>query len=63
MHLISNVNSCVITYTESTVREDFYAQGADAKIPSLRGITLDDLFVPLRAGKTDLLPTKRDAGR
>lgn len=56
------INSrCVITYTESTEREDFYGQGADAKIPSLKGVTLDDLFSPLKAGQSDLLPTKRDA--
>ena len=41
---------CVITYTTSTEREDFYGLGADAKVPELgsRGVNLDMIFGPLR---------------
>jgi len=40
---------CVITYTKSTEREDFYGYGADAKVPDLAsaGVTLDSIFGPL----------------
>lgn len=41
---------CVITYTSSTENEDFYGEGADAKVPELgsRKVTLDSIFGPLR---------------
>ena len=41
---------CVITYTASTEGEDFYGEGADAKVPDLgsRKVTLDSIFGPLR---------------
>jgi len=37
---------CLITYTSSTASEDFYGEGADAKVPELgsRGITLESIF-------------------
>jgi Cu/Ag efflux protein CusF len=41
---------CVITYTASTEAEDFYGQGADAKVPDLgsRKVTLESIFGPLK---------------
>ena len=41
---------CVITYTTSTEGEDFYGEGADAKVPELgsRKVTLESIFGPLR---------------
>lgn len=41
---------CIITYTSSTEGEDFYGEGADAKVPELgsRKVTLDSIFGPLR---------------
>lgn len=41
---------CVITYTTSTEREDFYGLGADAKVPELgsRGVSLDMIFGPMK---------------
>jgi HAD superfamily hydrolase (TIGR01509 family) len=42
---------CIITYTSSTADQDFYAEGAAAKVPDLgsRQVTLKDIFGPLRA--------------
>lgn len=41
---------CLITYTKSTEREDFYANGADAKVPELgkAGVTLEKIFGPMK---------------
>lgn len=41
---------CLITYTSSTESQDFYAEGADAKVPDLesRKVTLQSIFDPLR---------------
>lgn len=41
---------CIITYTDSTMNEDFYGEGADAKVPTLgsRGVTLSSIFDPIR---------------
>jgi hypothetical protein len=41
---------CIITYTESTKKEDFYGEGADAKMPNLASqkVTLSCIFDPLR---------------
>ena len=44
---------CIITYTDSTAAEDFYEEGADAKVPNLRAngqVTLDSIFDPMRDG-------------
>jgi len=38
---------CVITYTPSTEKEDFYGEGAAAKVSSLAGVSLADIFRPL----------------
>lgn len=55
---------CVITYTTSTEGEDFYGEGADAKVPELgsRGVTLESIFGPLRKDglSADLLPGIKD---
>ena len=42
---------CLITYTKSTAGEDFYGEGADAKVPELgaAGVTLDSIFAPMKA--------------
>lgn len=40
--------------------EDFYGEGADAKISDLGQVTLADIFAPLVAGKNVLLEGKRD---
>lgn len=41
---------CIITYTSSTADQDFYAEGAAAKVPDLgsRQVTLQTIFDPLR---------------
>lgn len=47
---------CLITYTRSTEREDFYGLGCDAKVPDLAsrgGVTLDMIFAPLRQDGPD----------
>ena len=46
---------CVITYTLSTEGEDFYGEGADAKVPELGSskVTLESIFGPLRAKGLD----------
>ena len=55
---------CIITYTSSTASVDFYGNGAKAKVPDLgsRGVTLDDIFGPLRNEGLDaeLLANARD---
>jgi HAD superfamily hydrolase (TIGR01509 family) len=55
---------CVITYTSSTADQDFYGEGAAAKVPDLgsRKVTLDTIFGPLRKhGKdADILPGIKD---
>jgi len=50
---------CIITYTSSTESEDFYGEGADAKIGNLGGVTLADIFnkAGVLAGKRDTLPS------
>jgi len=54
---------CIITYTDSTEREDFYGEGADAVIPNLGNVSLKDIFSEsLRSGASkEVLPEKRDA--
>jgi len=60
---------CLITYTSGTEKEDFYGEGADAKVPNLgsRGVTLFDIFGPLKekgleaeilVGKSDKIPVQ-----
>ncbi len=46
---------CLITYTKSTEGEDFYGEGADAKVPELgsAGVTLDKIFGPMKEGGVD----------
>ena len=46
---------CIITYTASTEGEDFYGEGANAKVPDLgsRKVTLDSIFGPLRRDGLD----------
>jgi HAD superfamily hydrolase (TIGR01509 family) len=53
---------CIITYTSSTAGEDFYKEGADAKVPNLGEVTLESIFAPLREkGDTaDLLAGIKD---
>ena len=55
---------CVITYTSSTEGEDFYGEGADAKVPELgsRKVTLDSIFGPLRESgvNSDILAGIKD---
>jgi len=40
---------CLITYTKSTMNEDFYSLGCDAKVPELGStkVTLDKIFQPM----------------
>lgn len=47
--------NCIITYTSSTEGEDFYAQGADAKVPDLgsRKVTLASIFDPIKEKGVD----------
>ena len=55
---------CIITYTSSTASIDFYAHGAQAKMPDLEtaGVTLASIFDPLRTQGLDaeLLVDVRD---
>ena len=52
---------CIISYTHSTASEDFYGEGADAKVPDLGNVTLEDIFGPLRSGKSqEILEHIRD---
>ena len=46
---------CLITYTLSTESEDFYGQGADAKVPELgdKQVTLDSIFGPMKEKGVD----------
>mmetsp|Transcript_2446 Transcript_2446/g.3739 ORF Transcript_2446/g.3739 Transcript_2446/m.3739 type:complete len:316 (-) Transcript_2446:176-1123(-) len=54
---------CVITYTSSTAGEDFYGEGAEAKVPNLSNVNLEAIFGPLREKglDADLLPGIKDA--
>ena len=54
--------NCIITYTANTASADFYGEGADAKMLSIDGVTLSEIFEPLKeagAGAT-LLENRRD---
>jgi hypothetical protein len=55
---------CIITYTASTEGEDFYGEGANAKVPDLgsRKVTLESIFGPLRKDGlgAELLPGIKD---
>jgi len=54
---------CVITYTSSTAAEDFYAEGADAKLLDLSqggGVCVADLFGEGLSGVGDLLAKQKD---
>lgn len=42
---------CVITYTESTKDQDFFAEGADAVVEDLAGVTIDSLFAAVFSGE------------
>ena len=46
---------CLITYTKSTEGEDFYGEGADAKVPELAkaGVTLEKIFGPMKERGVD----------
>ena len=46
---------CIITYTSSTANQDFYGEGAAAKVPDLqsRSVTLESIFGPLRTHGDD----------
>ena len=46
---------CLITYTKGTSNEDFYANGADAKVPEIEssGVTFGEIFGPLRENGLD----------
>ena len=54
--------NCIITYTENTASADFYGEGADAKMLTVGGITLGEIFEPLLKGKgaDRLLEFRRD---
>lgn len=53
---------CVITYTSSTEREDFYGEGADAKLLDFSaGVGLDVLFDPEANPLPEILTNLRDA--
>lgn len=54
---------CIITYTSSTASEDFYGEGANAKVPELasRQVTLESIFGPLReSASSDILAGIKD---
>ena len=45
----------MITYTKSTEGEDFYGEGADAKVPELAsaGVTYDEIFGSIKENGLD----------
>ena len=55
---------CIITYTTSTEKEDFYSFGCDAKVPELgsKGVNLDMIFRPMMVEglDADILMDVRD---
>lgn len=52
---------CLITYTPSTAAEDFYAEGAAAKVPDLGvGVTLESLFTADGSVRDELAGGVRD---
>lgn len=51
---------CIITYTSSTESQDFYAEGADAKVPNLANVKLDAILKALRDENADLLEGIKD---
>mmetsp|Transcript_21169 Transcript_21169/g.50317 ORF Transcript_21169/g.50317 Transcript_21169/m.50317 type:complete len:373 (+) Transcript_21169:98-1216(+) len=61
----ANMN-CIITYTPSTEKEDFYGEGANAKVPDLQSrgqVTVQSIFGPLREevnDGVDFLPGIKD---
>jgi hypothetical protein len=54
---------CIITYTESTKDEDFYAEGADAVVADLANVDLDAIFNPMYEGKRDPFAAFKEAPR
>jgi beta-phosphoglucomutase-like phosphatase (HAD superfamily) len=50
---------CVVTYTASTKDQDFFAEGADAVVGDLSGVTIDSLLTAVFSGRKvrDLRPT------
>eukprot|EP00802_Teleaulax_amphioxeia_P015185 Tamp_15271.p1 GENE.Tamp_15271~~Tamp_15271.p1 ORF type:complete len:384 (-),score=82.11 Tamp_15271:402-1427(-) len=54
---------CIITYTESTKDEDFYAEGADAVVPDLAHVDIDTIFQPMFQGQSDPFVGFREAPR
>ena len=52
--------NCVITYTPSTQSQDFYGEGADAKLLDMANVRLADVFDPIVAGGRELLEKHRD---
>jgi HAD superfamily hydrolase (TIGR01509 family) len=51
---------CLITYTPSTKKEDFYGNGAEAILADLTHVKLADLKTALSTPGSELLPTLRD---
>lgn len=51
---------CLITYTPSTKKEDFYGNGAEAILSDLTHVKLADLKTALLTAGSELLPTLRD---
>jgi len=53
---------CLITYTASTAAEDFYGEGAAAKVPDLSvGVTIEQLFdITAGAPLAELASSVRD---
>ena len=54
--------NCIITYTQNTASADFYGEGADAKMLSIDGVTLGEIYEPLKEAGTSavLLEKRRD---
>ena len=53
--------ACIVTYTSSTEREDFYAEGASAKLLDFSaGVTVADIFAEGPAVAAEILPALRD---
>ena len=52
---------CIITYTSSTEAEDFYGEGADAKLLDFgAGVSLDVLFDGQTGPLSEILSQQRD---
>ena len=49
------IQLCCTFFVVCVAREDFYAEGAEAKVPDLSNVSLDKIFEPLANGQKQLI--------